>query len=242
MVTKEEILEEIRRTAKENSGKPLGRVSFEKETGIKPYEWGIYFARFGDAQKEAGFAPNQFIRVAYTDEFLIKKMIELVRKLGKFPTSREIRVERMSGMELPNESAFLRLGTRKQRAQKIMEYCKTRNTYDDITQICEFALEISDQEVNVDADRTNREFGEVYLMRSGRYYKIGKTHDVVRRGSEIRIQLPEKMALIHAIKTDDPSGVESYWHRRFESRRMRGEWFNLSSADVKAFKQWRKII
>jgi hypothetical protein len=30
----------------------------------------------------------------------------------------------------------------------------------------------------------------------------------VRRGAELRIQLPEKMDLIHSIKTDDPSGVE----------------------------------
>jgi hypothetical protein len=50
-MTKEEILNEIRRTAKENSGKPLGQNRFLKETGINPYDWGKYWARFGDAQK-----------------------------------------------------------------------------------------------------------------------------------------------------------------------------------------------
>jgi hypothetical protein len=58
MYTKQEILEEVRRTAKENSGKPLGVARFEKETGINPYDWGKYWARFGDAQEEAGFEPN----------------------------------------------------------------------------------------------------------------------------------------------------------------------------------------
>ena len=83
--------------------------------------------------------------------------------------------------------------------------------------------------------------GEVYLFKSGRYYKIGKTKDTVRRGSEIRIQLPERVNLIHSIKTDDPSGIESYWHNRFESKRMNGEWFDLNPSDVKAFKRWRRI-
>ncbi len=46
--------------------------------------------------------------------------------------------------------------------------------------------------------------GEVYLIKSGRYYKIGKTIDPVRLGAELRIQLPEKITLIHSIKTDDP--------------------------------------
>ena len=47
--------------------------------------------------------------------------------------------------------------------------------------------------------------------------------------------------LIHSIKTNDPSGIEAYWHKRFEAKRMQGEWFNLSSADIKAFKRWRRI-
>ncbi len=64
------------------------------------------------------------------------------------------------------------------------------------------------------------DIGEVYLFKSGRYYKIGKTKDTVRRGSEIRIQLPEKLDLIHSIMTDDPSGIEAYWHKRFALNRM----------------------
>lgn len=62
----------------------------------------------------------------------------------------------------------------------------------------------------------------------------------MRRGNELKIQLPENLDLIHEIKTDDPSGIEAYWHRRFESKRMNGEWFDLNSGDIKAFKRWRK--
>ncbi len=94
---------------------------------------------------------------------------------------------------------------------------------------------------NTDAREKDVVYGFVYLFKSGRYYKIGKTKDMVRRGTEIRIQLPEKLDLIHSIQTDDPSGVEAYWHRRFDEKRMNGEWFDLNSADIRAFKRWRRI-
>lgn len=238
-ITKQDILNAIRQTAKENGDNPLGVARFEKETGIKEYDWNKYWARFGDAHKEAGLIPNQ-LQGAYTDEFLIEKVIGLTRKLGKFPTYREIKVEKNSDPELPDKNAFYRLGTKEQLATKVVEYCNNKNGYDDIIELSQSILQKS---IKKDSDdEIDGSVGEVYLFKSGRYYKIGKTNNTVRRGSELRIQLPEKMDLIHSIKTDDPSGIEAYWHRRFESKRMNGEWFDLSTAEVKAFKRWRRIV
>lgn len=239
MVTRDKIINEIKRTTKENGGKPLGRERFIKETGIKAYDWEKYWARFGDAQKEAGFAQNQ-LNPAYPDVFLIEKAIGLIRKLGRFPTYAEYRTERNSDPEFPDKKVFQRFGSKQRFAAKIAEYCKDKNSYDDVAELCSSIIEDSDMDEEFDNSGESN-LGEVYLFKSGRYYKIGKTNNTVRRGSELRIQLPEKMDLIHSIKTDDPSGIESYWHKRFESKRMNGEWFDLTSSEIKAFKKWKRI-
>ena len=65
-MNKQDILDAIKRTARENNGIPLGRQRFEKETGIKPYDWHKYWPKFGDAQRERGFNPNT-LNPAYND-------------------------------------------------------------------------------------------------------------------------------------------------------------------------------
>lgn len=49
-MTKDQIIKEIQRTAKENGGAPFGSRRFTSETGIKMYDWlGVYWAQWGDA-------------------------------------------------------------------------------------------------------------------------------------------------------------------------------------------------
>lgn len=74
-------------------------------------------------------------------------------------------------------------------------------------------------------------------MKSGHHFKVGRSDELERRVKQISVQLPESVTLEHAIRTDDPPGIEAYWHRRFAERRAKGEWFKLTPADLRAFKR-----
>lgn len=78
--------------------------------------------------------------------------------------------------------------------------------------------------------------GIVYLLKGGGHYKIGKTKDFAKRLDQIELQLPWPVEVIHKIETDDPDGIETYWHKRFSGKRKNGEWFELSDEDVAVFR------
>jgi hypothetical protein len=79
----------------------------------------------------------------------------------------------------------------------------------------------------------------VYMLKLGKQYRIGTTSSVPRRHQDIAIGIPQKPVVVHVITTDDPSGIEAYWHRRFDSKNTNGEWFALTREDVRAFKRRR---
>ncbi len=87
------------------------------------------------------------------------------------------------------------------------------------------------------SDRTvSSTSGVIYLLRTGSYYKIGKTNDPTRRYRELDIQLPERAERIHEISTNDIHRCERHWHLRFRDLRANGEWFQLSQEDVEEVK------
>lgn len=52
--------------------------------------------------------------------------------------------------------------------------------------------------------------------------------------------LPYDLTVIYVISTDDPIGIENYWHARFATlRRGKSEFFDLGRAEVAAFKRRR---
>jgi hypothetical protein len=239
-MNKEHILQEIKRTAKANDGAPLGRLRFFRETGIKESDWkGKYWARWNDAVSEAGLEPNQKT-VAYEEGLLIEKYISLMRELGRFPVVAEIRMKVRADASFPNDRTFERFGSKAEFAATILDYCRSRAGYEDAIALCAVIADRSTTN-DVEADDAKTSIGYVYLMKSGKFYKLGRSNAAGRRGYELGIQLPEKLKTVHVIRTDDPAGIESYWHRRFEEKRKNGEWFDLGAADVAAFKR-RKFM
>ena len=243
-MTREEILNEIRRTAAENGGKPLGRARFERITGITEYELGRHWARFGDAVREAGFEPNT-LNSAYDENFLIEKFVVLTQRLGHVPTHGELRLERVNaGPSFPSPNVFARFGTKNDLIGVSLNYCRESAEYSDLVPIFESAYRPGEALDAQDSRPTEERagYGFVYLVRGhAGEFKIGRTNLVDRRLSELGAASPVEQTLVHEIKTDDPVGVEAYWHARFADKRMRGEWFGLNAADVRAFKRWRRI-
>jgi hypothetical protein len=117
---------------------------------------------------------------------------------------------------------YERFGPKPQLAAKIAECCNAHVGYEDVLAICPT---VADQQLS-DADSNVPEgvSGFVYFMKSGRFYKIGRSNAAGRRESEIAIQLPEALRTLHTIRTDDPAGIEEYWHKRFSAKRRNGEW------------------
>src|ERR1700693_1086385 len=228
---KEHILKELHRTAEANEGVPLGRLSFFKETGIKESDWkGKFWARWNDAVREAGLEPNQK-QSAFDEIFLIEKFVALMRELERFPVVAELRMKKRSDASFPNSKVYERFGSKAQLVAKIQDYCKERTGYEDVVALCST---VADQQVpDVENDGESAEnIGFVYLMKSGRFYKIGRSNAAGRREYEIAIQLPESLQTLHTIRTDDPAGIEEYWHKRFAAKRKKGEWFDLNAADI----------
>jgi hypothetical protein len=136
--------------------------------------------------------------------------------------------------------AFFRLSGQQFAAlsAKLLDYCRSRNELADVADL----LGEEDAKPTIPSAaqrRLQRVVGYVYLAKHGRDYKIGRSNDVTRRRREISLLLPNELEHVHVIETDDPEGIEAYWHRRFEKRRSRGEWFRLTPDDLAAFRRRR---
>jgi Meiotically Up-regulated Gene 113 (MUG113) protein len=240
-MTKAHILQEIKRTAADNGGMPLGSRRFETATGIRESEWiGKLWARWSDALREAGFAPNQ-LQVAYDRAALLEMYAELAQELARLPTANDLRFKDYREKSFPNQKVFFnRFGTKAELVRQLDEYCRSHSGYEDVARLCE-AYVPRNQGLPDESKPPEVEIGFVYLTKSGRFYKIGKTNAAGRRARELALQLPEKATTVHVIRTDDPTGIEAYWHKRFEAKWKNGEWFDLNAVDVSAFKR-RKFM
>lgn len=232
---KARILDEIRRTARENSGAALGARRFEQETGISTSAWrGKYWRQWSDAVAEAGFAPNR-PKDAHEPDALVQHLVALTKRLRRFPTYADLRLAREADDAFPTHHAFNKLGSISVRIALVRRVASENPELRDVATYLPADVEEVGCTERAGAD------GAVYMLKLGKHFKIGKSFSVPRRHREISIELPEKPDVVHVITTDDPSGIEAYWHKRFADRRTNGEWFALSRDDIKVFKR-RKFM
>lgn len=232
-----EILDVIRRTAQANGGVALGEDRLV-EIGIPPAVWGRYWPRLSAAQREAGVEPNKR-NEAVPEEDALAHLVRFIRELGAIPTSRDRIVKRHQDATFPSERVWKRLGPNRRLVARLVRYGETHPGHEDVLALC--AGRHAPEET-VPAKVPALTFGSVYLLKGpGSRYKIGRTNAFGRRRRELSIQLPFDTRKVHVIETDDPVGVEAYWHQRFAAKRINSEWFELDTADVAAFKRWKRL-
>ncbi|MEP1930741.1 MAG: GIY-YIG nuclease family protein [Roseibium sp.] len=232
---KDHILNEIRRLADEHSGHAPGQRFFEGETGISTSEWrGKYWARWGDAVAEAGLSPNK-VNAKLDATAVLDCLAKACRLHGRPPTYAEWRMFVASSEGGIGVNAPRRVFGSTERAIAALRDHASKNGEDDLLELLPIRAQ-KPIDTSEDESKENAE-GWVYLLRSGAHFKIGRSDDIERRIKQIKVALPDKAEMIHSIKTDDPSGIEAYWHRRFADKRGNGEWFKLTPADLKAFKR-----
>jgi hypothetical protein len=208
---------------------------FHAETGLRESDWKPFWPRFNDALREAGFAPNQ-ITQGYGKAKLLESYANLALEIGNLPTRNDLQFKAHNDPGFPTSKTFERLGTKEDIANQVLAYCQGRAGFEPLLTLCRECIA---REKDTPAEPEPNETGDgyVYLAKAGQFYKIGKTNAPGRREYELGIQLPEKLTIVHRLRTDDPDGIEAYWHRRFASKRKNGEWFALSGVDISAFKR-----
>ncbi len=237
--TKAHILSEIKRVAVADGSAP-GRRRFESETGIKENDWyGKHWRTWGDALIEAGYSPNDK-QGAYDDDWLLEQLVAFIRQLGRFPVTVDFRMNTKTEA-LPDQKTFRkRLGSKGEQASKVIEWCSRQDGFQDVVNICKGIAETVALAEPTEVEAPNAS-GYVYMFKSGKRYKIGYTESLEKRYAGLSAQVSHELIQVHAILTDDPSGIEAYWHNRFKAKRRHNEWFELTAEDVAAFKK-RKFM
>lgn len=223
-------------------------MRFLAQTGIKESDWsGKYWAKWSDAQAEAGFDALT-LNSAYDEAYILKSVIALTRKLGRVPTSPEMRLEKRENQSFPNDKVIWNRWNRCALIERLSAFCATHPEFQDVEPIIK---SMSSAAVTGDANSKSSPTsltGYVYLIRAQGAFKIGCTRAPYRRAAEIANQSATGAELIHKIETDDPEGIEEYWHRRFAAKRLTGinkqggEWFALMAEDIQAFKRRKKFM
>ena len=105
---REHIIHEIRRLAALNGEQPPGQNAFARETGIAEHQWrGKFWARWGDALAEAGYAPNKWTERLST-EAILDEVVKVCRSYRRLPTQAELELHRKKNATFPTINTIKR--------------------------------------------------------------------------------------------------------------------------------------
>ena len=85
----------------------------------------------------------------------------------------------------------------------LIEYASEDERWADLVEVLQRARPQIANEGDQD-DAGSQDYGHVYLIRSGKVYKVGSSRAVYSRTATVVRQSPLGVDLIHTIATDDP--------------------------------------
>ena len=96
---------------------------------------------------------------------------------------------------------------------------------------------IKEAKIEVMGTQKNFNYG-VYIVKAGKYYKIGVTQHIDKRLKQIQTYNYKKVTLVKFSEFSGSSAfkLEKWLHDEYSHLRVRGEWFKLSKDDIKSIK------
>ena len=234
MWTRERVIAAYQRETEGNGGVPLTQRQFN---AIVPDRFSRrVFARFSDLQRAAGYESRE-PNTRLGDAGLLTAVANLVRRIKRIPTDRELAIERRNDSDFPSPTTLRKhFGGPDGLLAALKAFCADNEAHQDLLDVLRSRPEHVGQ-------KESARRGFVYLMKYRKYYKIGYTNDVGRRRYDLKFLVPDPHKTIHYFETDDPRGIEAYWHSRFKVKRCdASEYFDLSREDVAAFKLRKKFM
>lgn len=209
--SKKSIIETYHDLVKKHGGKPIGQRVFKRETGFPHYYWqGGFWRSWSAFQEDAGYEHNN-PTLKIPDEDLLRPFAELVIKMSEVPTEADLLLKRKEDSHFPSAKAYRRWGSRDSLLEKVAECCEGKEQFAPVLNLLREGISNS-RERHIESFNIK---GFVYILRSGKSYKLGRSNAVGRRLRELAIQLPQKPDVVHVIETDDHESIEKYWHSRF---------------------------
>jgi Meiotically Up-regulated Gene 113 (MUG113) protein len=83
--------------------------------------------------------------------------------------------------------------------------------------------------------KMNNTWGSVYIIRCGKFYKVGRTNGSVEaRMKQLQAGNPIRLELICTLPDPTPSRIERIIHTAYKAQRVSGEWFNFTAMDIES--------
>jgi hypothetical protein len=184
--TREEIVELIKKMAASKGGN-VGMNAFIRESGVKDHELGLH-GTWNELKREAGLETRNFLEPRTELASLLPPFARIVAQGGVWPTQDRLRRERTRDASFPSLKLYRAALRHPDFYNQLLAYCRGQDELADVIPIV-LARQTS-AEHNAVSSSDASVAGYVYMMRSARAYKIGRTNSPSRRHREVRLELP----------------------------------------------------